>query len=185
MATAARLQLDTDYFLQQITHAQRSTLVIDFDTTARYFAASPRSGFRVPTIGELLDCMLVCGRTRVILTSIREAREVAGHLTPPFPEIWGRHGAERISPAGAGTTKVSFCIRPRPRNVTIANLLDELSAGGPLAYVVGETCADTQAARSPVRPQYYLSQMEVMWGASEDLTQFLADWLWASAGETC
>jgi hypothetical protein len=185
MATAARLQLDTGYFFQQIARAQHSTLVIDFDTTLRSFATPLRSRFRVPTIAELLDCILVCGRTRVILTSSHEAREVAGHLTPPFPEVWGRNGAERIRQAVAGTTRVSFCIRPRPRTVTIANLLDELCAGGPLAYLVGETCADTAAARLAIRPQFYLSQTDVVWGATEDLTRFLADWLWACAGETC
>ena len=185
MATAVRLPLNTGYFLQQIAHAGRSTLVIDFDTTLRSFASAPRSKFRLPTVAELLDCILVCGRTRVILTSSHEAREVARHLTPPFPEVWGRNGAERISPTVAGSTKVSFCLRPRPRTVTIANLLDDLCATGPLAYVVGNAGAETQAARLPVRPQFYLSQTEVEWGTTEDLTQFLADWLWACAGETC
>jgi hypothetical protein len=187
MATAARLQLDTGYFFQQIAQAQHSTLVIDFDTTLRSFVVLPHSKFRVPTITELLDCILVCGRTRVILISGHDAREVAGHLTPPFPEVWGRNGAERISPVAAATAKVSFCIRPRPRTTTktIANLLDELSVGGPLAYLIGETCAETQTTRLPVRPQFYLNQTDVVWGPTEDLTRFLADWLWACAGETC
>ena len=185
MAAPARVRIDTSYFFHQIAHAAHKFLVIDFDTTLPSFSLPLTSKLRLPTVRELLDNIILSGRTRVVFSSRRAAKEVAAFLSPPFPEVWGRSGAERISVAAPGSATGVFSIHPGQQPVTLQKLFRNLCTRGPLAYIVGELIPDARAPRFFVRPQFYLSRPEAIPGASEDLIQFLADWLWASAGETC
>lgn len=183
MATPARPRLDSGYFFQQIANAERSVLVLDFDSALR--SARPRPALSlVPTVEELLECIIMARRTQLIVTSQRSARDVLAHFRPPYPEIWGKDGLESVPAAGTATAAVPFCIRPRPQTGMLTALLTELRTRGPVAYVVGVR-ADPAADRVLVRPEFHLSPTEASLGEAEDLLQFLTDWLRACAGEIC
>jgi hypothetical protein len=186
MATTARLHINTGYFFQQIACAERSTLVIDYDTTLRTLANPQRSAIPVPTVRELLDCIVMGRRTRVIVASTDDAREVLAALVPPYPEIWGRGGRERIT-AGAAEAADGLCLLAHPQRQTdmFSILLTNLSTTGPVAYLKGDTCTGVAANRFFVHPEFRLSEGEVSLGAAEEFVQFLVDWLRACAGEIC
>jgi hypothetical protein len=181
MSTQAIPQIDTGYFFEQIAKSRRSTLVLDFDTTLG-LATLPRSAFRIPAIGELLECIIMAGSTRVVLATARSARDVLSVLGPPYPEIWAGEGREQ-TPMMARNTSVS--VRIHASKAERLGLIDRLCATGPLAYLVAERGSGAASGRILVRPALYLSQHEASLSVEEDLMQFLIDWLRACAGETC
>lgn len=163
MATPARPHIDSGYFFQQLERAKRSILVVDFDTTLQ-IATPRRSALPVPSLQELLECIILAPRARVIVSSKRSARDVLRYFHPLCPEIWGREGLERIPAAVDAAGAVSFRIAQRPQTATFSTLLLKLCAGGPVAYVVGERTPGVARDRLSVRPEFYLSPTEVSLG---------------------
>jgi hypothetical protein len=184
MATPARPQIDSSYFFQQLAHVECSTLVLDFDTTLP-FATPRRSALPLPSVQELIECILMAPRTRVIVTSTHSVRHVLKYFRPPYPEIWGYKGRERMPAAATAAASVSFCIPQHQQTGAFSRLLLNLCAKGLVAYVVGERTLGAGNGRLSVRPEFHLSPTEVSLGGAEELVQFLTDWLRACASEIC
>lgn len=183
MAAPARLQLEANYCFEQVARDKRSALVIDFDITLSSLPTPPHNSFPLPTIRELLDCIVMTGRTRVIVTGRGAAHRIAQHFAPPFPEVWGCDGLERMNAVAADAAPANaLCIRSRSHSGTFHDLLRKLSARGPLAYLVGDRIS---GSRLLVRPHFHLSPTLVVPGPAEELVQFLVNWLRASAAEIC
>lgn len=88
-------------FFLTFTHAAPPLLLLDYDGTLASFrvdrfTARPWAGVR-----ELLSRIQDQGRTRLVVITGRPAGEIAPllGLDPPL-EVWGLHGAERLSPDG-------------------------------------------------------------------------------------
>ena len=93
--------IDLDAFWQALRVSPRACLLLDYDGTLAPFRVRRDRALPYKGVAEVLG-RLVAGRsTRVVGVSGRSAREVAGllGLARP-PEIWGSHGAERLSPGG-------------------------------------------------------------------------------------
>ena len=88
-------------FFGKLAGADASVLLLDYDQTISLFCSSQRDGPSSPSIPELLQAIMIQGRTRVILVSELRAVEVVALLQmSPAPEIWGSRGLERRTPKG-------------------------------------------------------------------------------------
>ncbi len=183
MATPARAHLHTGYFFQQIASAERSTLVLDFDTTLRGATPRPRS-FPLPSVEELLACLSMARGTRLIVTSKHDAKDVLSRFQPPYPEVWAQHGPECMSAAPKGAVTIPFGAHLCPPSGNLDKLLAILSASGPVAYLSGAPNVNS-TGRILVRPQLHFDNGQMEVGCDQDLVQFLVDWLRACPGDIC
>jgi trehalose 6-phosphate phosphatase len=88
-------------FLDQVSHARQSALLLDFDGTLAPFRKDPAKVKPWAGIPALLDAIQATGKTRVVLISGRPALDVTSQLgLAALPEAWGLHGAERLRPNG-------------------------------------------------------------------------------------
>jgi hypothetical protein len=160
MATLPRPILETTYFFEQLGRARRSVLLLDFESTiARIADAGPR--FPYPTANELLDCIAMTTKTRVVVTTGLQAQELRRYVLPAGAEVHVREMGARLA---------------------------ELAFDAPVAYLTGEPHSVTPVGgqtRLWVRPEYYLGRAKPVLAPAEELVQFLADWLRACAGEVC
>ncbi len=76
--------------------------MLDYDGTLAPFRARRDEALPYPGVREAVDRISAQGRTRVVVVSGRRAKEVAGLLALEHAvEVWGSHGFERMTPAGA------------------------------------------------------------------------------------
>jgi trehalose 6-phosphate phosphatase len=88
--------------LQAVAGAHRSLLMLDYDGTLAPFRVDPESAFPYPGISTVLQQIVRIGRTRVVIISGRDAKDVISLLgVEPHPEVWGLHGLQRIKPDGS------------------------------------------------------------------------------------
>jgi trehalose 6-phosphate phosphatase len=88
-------------FLKSVAIAEKSALLLDFDGTLAPFRVDPAAVRPWAHIPKLLTEIQHSGRTRIAIVTGRPAEAVASQLgMHPHPEIWGLHGAERLSPDG-------------------------------------------------------------------------------------
>ncbi len=160
MATLPRPILETTFFFQQLAHARRSVLLLDFESTiARLGDADPR--FPYPTVNDLLECIAMTTATRVIVASRLAAQELRRWRIPMGAEVYARETGARLA---------------------------EMGFDAPVAYLRGEPHTLTPVGgrmRLWVRPEYHLGRSKRVLAPAEELVQFLVDWLRASAGEVC
>jgi trehalose 6-phosphate phosphatase len=102
-----------DLFLREVARAPQSVLMLDYDGTLAPFRRYRKDAFPYPGVAQLLQKIVAAHRTRVVIVSGRDAREVIPLLgIAPQPELWGLHGSQRlkndgsieVSPMDAGTT---------------------------------------------------------------------------------
>src|SRR5881227_4000887 len=88
-------------FFDQVSHASKRALMLDYDGTLAPFTADRTRAFPYREIPEMVSRIMRCN-TRVVLISGRAATELL-FLSGihPHPEIWGSHGAERLYPDGS------------------------------------------------------------------------------------
>ena len=92
-------------FLRAVAKAQRSALLLDYDGTLAPFLTNRREAVPFAGISELLQKIVDSGRTRVVIITGRNAREIPSLLPlSPFPEVWGSHGLQRLRPDGTCET---------------------------------------------------------------------------------
>lgn len=92
-------QLRIDEFLRTVTRAGRSLLLLDYDGTLAPFREERDRAFPYPGIARLLEEIVRCGHTRVVIISGRDTSETIPLLgVTPTPEIWGLHGLQRQKP---------------------------------------------------------------------------------------
>jgi trehalose 6-phosphate phosphatase len=84
-------------FLDQLAGAQTSALLLDYDGTLAPFQTNRQQAYPYARIVPLLEEIIRCKRTRVIVVSGRPVREVQTLLSPlSHFEIWGTHGLEHV-----------------------------------------------------------------------------------------
>lgn len=90
-----------DGFLDQLAEVQTSALLLDYDGTLAPFQTNRHQAYPYPRVVPLLEDIIQCKRTRVIVVSGRPVREVQDLLRPFSQfEIWGTHGLEQVLPDG-------------------------------------------------------------------------------------
>ena len=83
-------------FLEQIRAAPVSVLLLDYDGTLAPFHVDRSRAYPYPGIVSLLDRIVRCGKTRIIIISGRSIVELGTLLAPMNSfEMWGSHGLER------------------------------------------------------------------------------------------
>ena len=84
-------------FLDQLAGAQTSALLLDYDGTLAPFQTNRHQAYPYPRVVPLLEDIIQCKKTRVIVVSGRPVREVQTLLSPlSHFEIWGTHGLEHV-----------------------------------------------------------------------------------------
>ena len=92
--------------LRAVARAPRSLLMLDYDGTLAPFHSDPEQAFPYPGISEVLQQIVRFSKTRVVIISGRDARDIIPLLgIDPHPEVWGFHGLQRLKPDG--TAEVS------------------------------------------------------------------------------
>jgi trehalose-phosphatase len=83
-------------FLRQVHAAPESVLLLDYDGTLAPFHVDRSLAYPYHGVVSLLDGIVGCGKTRVIIISGRPIVELRTLLTPMSDlEMWGSHGLER------------------------------------------------------------------------------------------
>jgi len=88
-------------FLRAVAKAPSSVLLLDYDGTLAPFLVHRHLAVPYPGLGKLLQGIIDAGRTRLVIVTGRDAREIGPllRLQPP-PEVWGAHGLQRLRPGG-------------------------------------------------------------------------------------
>ena len=93
---------NVDDFLESVGRAPRSVLMLDYDGTLAPFHVDRKQAVPYPGLTGLLQQIIDKGRTRVVIVTGRDAREISQFLPlQPMPEIWGSHGLQRLLPDGS------------------------------------------------------------------------------------
>jgi trehalose-phosphatase len=83
-------------FLRQVHAAPESVLLLDYDGTLAPFHVDRSLAYPYHGVVSLVDGIVECGKTRVIIISGRPIVELRTLLTPMSDlEMWGSHGLER------------------------------------------------------------------------------------------
>jgi trehalose-phosphatase len=92
-------------FMNAVAQSPVSALLLDYDGTLAPFCLNRQQALPYPGMTELLQEIIVNGRTRVVIVTGRNAHEVIPLLAiHPSIEIWGCHGLERLRPDGTRQT---------------------------------------------------------------------------------
>ena len=96
---------EVERFMNAVAQSPVSTLLLDYDGTLAPFCLNRDQALPYPGMSALLQEIIACGRTRVVIITGRNAQEVIPLLAihPPL-EIWGCHGLERLRPDGTRET---------------------------------------------------------------------------------
>jgi trehalose 6-phosphate phosphatase len=125
-------------FLQQIKAAPESVLMLDYDGTLAPFQVDRSLAYPYHGVVSLLDSIVQCGKTRIIISSGRPIVELRALLTPLSDlEMWGSHGLEhQLSDGSYSRVQVSeedaAALREAEEWVVAAGLLPsaEIKHGG-------------------------------------------------------
>ena len=97
--------IEVEQFMNAVAQSPSSALLLDYDGTLAPFCLNHQQALPYPGMTELLQQIVVCGRTRVVVITGRNAHEVIPLLAiRPSLEIWGCHGLERLRPDGTRET---------------------------------------------------------------------------------
>lgn len=87
--------------LKDVAQHRKSLLMLDYDGTLAPFCRNPDEAVPYPGIAPRLQAIADTGRTRVIVVSGRDARDILPLLRiEPRLEIWGLHGLQRLTSDG-------------------------------------------------------------------------------------
>lgn len=87
--------------LLAVARVPRSLLMLDYDGTLAPFRKDPEQAYPYSGISAVLQEIIRTGKTRVVIISGRDAKDVISLLgVEPHPEVWGLHGLQRIKPDG-------------------------------------------------------------------------------------
>ena len=88
-------------FLQYLAKAPLSVLLLDYDGTLAPFSKDRARAVPYEGVTNVLQKIVDAGRTRLVIVTGRDAREVGPLLgLQPPPEVWGAHGLQRLRPDG-------------------------------------------------------------------------------------
>lgn len=93
---------NVDDFLASVARAPRSVLMLDYDGTLAPFHVDRQKAVPYAGVTSLLRQIVDKGRTRLVIVTGRDAREISQFLSlQPMPEVWGSHGLQRLLPNGS------------------------------------------------------------------------------------
>jgi trehalose 6-phosphate phosphatase len=146
-------------FLQQLGAAPESVLLLDYDGTLAPFHVDRSLAYPYHGVVSLLDSIVRCGKTRVIIISGRPIVELRALLTPMSDlEMWGSHGLERqLSDGSYSLVQVSeqdaASLREAEDWVVAAGLLSraEIKLGGIAIHWRGMPAAETRRVQALTR----------------------------------
>jgi trehalose 6-phosphate phosphatase len=89
-------------FLKTVATAPLSVLLLDYDGTLAPFSVDRQEALPYEGLESLLQQISDSGRTRLVIVTGRDAREIPTLLRlQPSPEIWGAHGLQRLKTDGS------------------------------------------------------------------------------------
>jgi trehalose 6-phosphate phosphatase len=92
-------------FIEEVAESRHSALLLDYDGTLAPFTVDRREALPYSGVVPVVQQIMACGRTRVVIVTGRSAREILPLLgLHPTPEIWGAHGLQRLRPDGVCET---------------------------------------------------------------------------------
>jgi trehalose 6-phosphate phosphatase len=92
-------------FLNLVSQAPRSLLLLDYDGTLAPFREERDRAVPYPRIAQVLQEIVRGAHTRVVIISGRDTSETIPLLgVTPTPEVWGLHGLQRRMPDGSMET---------------------------------------------------------------------------------
>ncbi len=91
-------------FLDRLCVVRSGVLMLDFDGTIAPFSIDRKCVRIYPSLVPVLASIIETTETKVAIVSGRCAHEIRALIAPPWPEIWGSHGMERLFPDGAYET---------------------------------------------------------------------------------
>jgi trehalose-phosphatase len=94
-----------DEFFSRLVRSSRSLLLLDYDGTLAPFTPDRARAFPYPGVQEVIEKLIEGRRTRVVIVSGREAREVASLLGAAGVEVFGSHGLVRRSRDGSESVR--------------------------------------------------------------------------------
>jgi trehalose 6-phosphate phosphatase len=90
-----------DKFFDQMALEDQTILFLDYDEILAPFRENPDDAVPYPGSREILQKLLNCTSTRVVITTGRYTRDIIPLLAiSGIPKIWGSHGLERLKPGG-------------------------------------------------------------------------------------
>jgi trehalose 6-phosphate phosphatase len=102
-------------FMEQLTAAPSSLLLLDYDGTLAPFHTERHRAYPYPQVVPLLEGILKCAKSRVVIVTGRPIIEMGPLLSPlDNIEIWGSHGLEHRLADG---TYRQIMIAPEPAAV--------------------------------------------------------------------
>src|SRR5579872_4926501 len=113
------LKPQVDALLKAVTREPRSLLMLDYDGTIAPFRKHRDQAIPYPGFAALIEKIVGCGKTRVVIISGRDANEIVPLLDiDPPPELWGLHGLQRLKPDG--TSELSPLDRSTIESLAVA-----------------------------------------------------------------
>ena len=90
-----------DEFFESVARAAQSVLLLDYDGTIAPFSPVRERARPYPGVIECLQSLVSSGRSRLIMITGRDARQIP-KLLPlhPSPEVWGVHGLQHLHSDG-------------------------------------------------------------------------------------
>lgn len=114
-------QADLENFLRRVAQAPMSALLLDYDGTLAPFSVDRAQALPYEGVVTVLQRIVDLGRTRLVIITGRDARQVGPLLgLEPPPEVWGAHGLQRLRPDG-------ICDTPEIPPAVVQALDDALS----------------------------------------------------------
>lgn len=105
-------RFDQSTFFESVSKSAKSLLLLDYDGTLAPFRPERMEAIPYEGVRERLTRLIASMKTRVVIVSGRWTRDLIPLLgLDTLPEIWGCHGAERLSADGA------YSITPLPEHV--------------------------------------------------------------------
>jgi trehalose-phosphatase len=90
--------LDLNEFLKRAKESPEMILLLDYDGTLAPFTEDRDEALPYEGVEEILELLLGLARLRTVIVSGRQVSDIIRLLDlDRYPEIWGCHGAERIS----------------------------------------------------------------------------------------
>ena len=94
-------QDNIEQFMRTVAKAPLSLLLLDYDGTLAPFSVDRQQALPYPGLRDLLQQIMKTGRTRLVIVTGRDAREIGPLLAvQPGPEVWGAHGLQRLRTDG-------------------------------------------------------------------------------------
>lgn len=151
-------------FMDRLTPATESVLLVDYDGTLAPFQQERDLAYPYPRVESILNAIVQCRRTRVIVITGRPIRDLKSLFRSFTPlEIWGAHGMEHLRVDGtyqqtAIDPQVAAVLTQAETWLIGANLtsLSEIKRGGIAIHWRGLPDAEIERLKTRVREGWAL-----------------------------